>query len=107
MTWAPVMQGIVQRRILVNFRVDPEVIQRQIPPPFRPQLVNGWAIAGICLIRLVQLRPRGIPAALGQASENAAHRVAVNWTESSGERREGVYIPRRDTGSPLNAIVGG
>ena len=42
----PVLQGIVRRRILVNFRVDPEVVQGQLPPPFHPKLVGGWAIAG-------------------------------------------------------------
>lgn len=103
----PALQGIVRRRILVNFRVDPEVIQRHLPPPFHPKLVHGWALAGICLIRLEQLRPLGLPAAVGTSSENAAHRIAVTWTDESGQAREGVYIPRRDTGSCLNALVGG
>jgi hypothetical protein len=101
------LQGIVRRRILVNFRVDPEVIQRLLPEPFRPKLVGEWAMAGICLIRLEQLRPRGLPAAIGVSSENAAHRIAVTWDEPSGEQREGVYIPRRDSGSLLNHVVGG
>ena len=104
---APVLQGLVGRRILVNFRVDPEVIRGQLPPPFHPKLVGGWAIAGICLIRLEQLRPRGWLAAVGTSSENAAHRIAVTWRDASGVTCEGVYIPRRDTSSPLNAWVGG
>ena len=104
---APVLRGLVRRRILVNFRVDPEVIQRQLPPPFRPHLVDGWAIAGICLIRLEHLRPMGIPGALGMCSENAAHRVAVTWTDAASRPRQGVYIPRRDTGSSLNHLAGG
>ena len=101
------LQGVVRRRILVNFRVDPDVVQRQLPAPFRPKLLGEWAMAGICLIRLEQLRPKGVPAALGLASENAAHRIAVTWTEPSGEQREGVYIPRRDTGARFNHLVGG
>jgi hypothetical protein len=98
---------VIRRRILVNFRVDPEVMQAQIPSRFRPKLQGGHAIAGICLIRLEQIRPRFVPAALGVASENAAHRVAVTWTDDSGAEREGVYIPRRDTGSALNRLAGG
>lgn len=104
---APALQGIVRRRILLNFRVEPEVIQCQLPTPFRPQLVEGRAIAGVCLIRLEQLQPSGLPAILGVSSENAAHRVAVTWTDGSGVERPGVYIPRRDTGSPLNPLLGG
>ena len=103
----PAMQGLVRRRILVNFRVDPEVVARQLPRPFRPKLVGGWAVAGICLIRLEQLRPLGLPAAVGVASENAAHRIAVTWTDDADQTREGVYIPRRDTGALLNHLVGG
>ena len=101
------LQGVVRRRVLLNFRVDPEVIQRQLPEPFRAKLVGGWAIAGICLIRLEQLRPSGLPQALGLSSENAAHRVAVTWADPNGQEREGVYVLRRDTSSPLNALVGG
>lgn len=101
------LRGLVRRRILVNFRVDPEVVQRQLPAPFRPKLVGDWAMAGICLIRLEQLRPWGLPSALGLSSENAAHRIAVTWRDSTGEAREGVYIPRRDTGALLNYVLGG
>jgi hypothetical protein len=101
------LQGIIRRRALVNFRVDPRLIQTQLPAPFTPRLVDGCAIAGICLIRLEQLRPRGMPAVLGFSSESAAHRVGVTWRDRSGCLREGVYIPRRDTASRLNASLGG
>lgn len=93
--------------MLVNFRVDAEVMRRNLPAGFRPKLHAGYAIAGICLIRLEEIRPRGFPRFLGVSSENAAHRVAVLWDEPSGETREGVYIPRRDTGSWVNALAGG
>jgi hypothetical protein len=101
------MQGLGRRRILVNYRVDPEVMQRLLPAPFRPKLLGEWAVAGICLLRLEQLRPRGLPAVLGLSSENAAHRFAVSWLDADGEEREGVYIPRRDTASALNHLMGG
>jgi uncharacterized protein YqjF (DUF2071 family) len=103
--WA--LRGVIRRRILVNFRVDAEVAQRQLPAPFRPKLLDGAAVAGVCLVRLERVRPGGLPAWVGRSSENAAHRIAVEWTGTEGERREGVYIPRRDTGSPVNRVVGG
>lgn len=62
---------------------------------------------GICLIRLEQIRPAGWPGRLGLSSENAAHRIAVEWTGEAGIPREGVFIPRRDTGSLLNRVAGG
>ncbi len=102
----PVIRGVIDRRILVNYRVDPAALARLLPPPFRPKLIHGAAMAGVCLIRLKHVRPCFVPSWLGISSENAAHRIAVEWDEG-GERREGVYIPRRDTSSRLNALAGG
>jgi uncharacterized protein YqjF (DUF2071 family) len=102
----PKVHGIIRRRLLVNFRVDPDVIQRHLPAPFRPKLHDGQAIAGICLIRLENIRPKRVPRILGLSSENAAHRIAVVW-EDGCETREGVYIPRRDTSSLANHCAGG
>jgi Uncharacterized conserved protein (COG2071) len=103
----PAIRGVIRRRILVNFRVRPEVIQAQIPSRFRPKLHAGSAIAGICLIRLEEIRPRFLPAVFGVSSENAAHRVAVLWDDEAGVEREGVFIPRRDTGSTISHLAGG
>jgi uncharacterized protein YqjF (DUF2071 family) len=103
----PRIGGIIRRRILVNFRVAPEVIQRQLPAKFRPKLHAGSAIGGICLIRLEQIRPIGLPSFVGIASENAAHRIAVQWRDEDGQPQEGVFIPRRDTDSMLNHFAGG
>ncbi len=64
------------------------------------------ALAGICLIRLHGVRPRHFPSWLGFSSENAAHRIAVEWDTPAGVR-EGVYVLRRDTNSRLNCLAGG
>lgn len=92
--------------MLVNFTVDPEVLKAILPAPFTPKIFNGKGIAGICLIRLKEVRPKGLPAFAGVSSENGAHRIAVEWIED-GQLKEGVYIPRRDTSSIFNTITGG
>ena len=102
----PAVHAVMARRILVNFRVRPDAVAELLPHPFRPKLVNGWAMAGICLIRLEDMRPVWMPRGWGIASENAAHRIAVEWTEN-GRTREGVFIPRRDSNSLLNCVAGG
>jgi len=60
----------------------------------------------VCMIRFRELRPRLFPSWLGIGSENAAHRIAVEW-DVDGERKEGVFIPRRDTNSWFNKSLGG
>lgn len=102
----PAITGTIRRRILLNYRVTPEVVQKLLPENFRPKLVGGYAVAGICLIRLEQIRPKGMPRVLGITSENSAHRIAVQWDDESGSR-EGVFVPRRDTDSRLNSLAGG
>lgn len=101
------IRGTIVRRVLVNYRVRPEAIERLLPRPFRPQLVEGWSIAGICLIELRNIRPAWLPPLIGCSSENAAHRVAVEWEDAPGKHRTGVFIPRRDSSSLLNHIAGG
>lgn len=102
----PAVRGVIARRILVNYRVDSAVLERLLPPPFRPKLVAGGGMAGICLIRLAHMRPRFVPPMIGLASENAAHRIAVEW-DAGGMHYEGVYVPRRDTSSWLSVLAGG
>ena len=102
----PAISGIIRRRLLLNYRAAPEIIAPLLPANFRPKLVDGHCIAGICLIRLEEIRPKGIPKQLGLVSENAAHRIAVEWDTGNGVS-EGVFIPRRDTGSRFAALAGG
>ena len=103
----PTLQGIIKRRILVNYRAEPNVVQAILPKQFRPKLHKGKAVAGICLIRLEHIRPKFMPEFVGLSSENAAHRIAVLWEDENGETHEGVYVPRRDTDSFINSTIGG
>ena len=102
----PTIHGYIDRRILVNFRADPGVVRKIIPEPFRPKVYKDKAIVGICLIRLKNIKLKGLPDFVGVSSENGAHRIAVEWNEG-GDTKEGVYIPRRDTSLRLNTILGG
>jgi hypothetical protein len=102
----PAIKGIIDRRILINFTVDPDIISRIIPMPFRPRIYREKAIVGICLIRLKKIRPKGLSDLISLSSENGAHRIAVEWDEKD-KVKQGVFIPRRDTSSRINSFVGG
>ena len=102
----PSITGVIDRRILVNFTIDADIAKTIVPAPFSPKIFDGKAIAGICLIRLKYVRPKGLPYFIGINSENGAHRIAVEW-EEDGHVKEGVYIPRRDSSSLFNALTGG
>jgi hypothetical protein len=69
-------------------------------------LYNGVGEGDVCMIRFSGLRPKFIPSVLGLDSENAAHRIAVEW-EIGGKKFEGVFIPKRNTATRFNFLTGG
>jgi len=102
----PVLTGLIARRVLLNFRADAHVVQRMLPKPLAVETHQGHAIVGVCLIRLEQLRPKGLPEQIGIASENMAHRVAVHYP-ANGKMKRGVFIWRRETDRKLVQVFGG
>jgi len=100
------LECTIERRLLVNYRIEPEFVDPLLPPPFRPQLVSGLAVGGLCFIRLGRFRPGWLPRVPWFATENAAHRFAVEWGAPT-QPRVGVYVPRRDTSSRITAAAGG
>jgi uncharacterized protein YqjF (DUF2071 family) len=103
----PIFCGVIKRRFVLNYRADAKVVKRLLPAPFYPKLYHGYAIVGVCLVRLESLRPRGLPSWLGVNSENAVHRIASAWIDSKGISREGIYVARRDTDLWLSTILKG
>jgi hypothetical protein len=102
----PVLSGTIARRILINYRVAPDVIRKILPNHLDPIIIGGYASAGICLLKLRNIGLRYSPQFLKINSENAAHRILVRWREDE-QVRCGVYIPRRDTDSKLNVWLAG
>jgi hypothetical protein len=104
----PALRGLMKRRILLNYRVEPSAIEGLVPWPFHLRLVRGKAMLGVCLIRLEHLRPAAVVGLdVGLTSENAAYRIAVAWSDPARGETRGVYIPRRDTSSSLQHEAGG
>lgn len=102
----PVIEGIVARRILLNFRTTPEVARLAVPLPLHVPTVGPYAMVGVCLIRLEKIRPKGLPALVGMSSENMAHRFAIRF-ETDGRLSDGVFVARRDTDSTFVHLLGG
>lgn len=96
----------LRRRILVSYALDAAVAARLLPNPFRPHLVSGRAVGGFCMIGLRSVRPGWIAPAIGLRTENAAHRMGIEWDEN-GQTRTGVYIFERHSSSLLPILAGG
>lgn len=95
--------GNIDRRILVNYRIDPVTLSKILPSKFRPRIINGYALGGICLIRFKKMRPKAFPEFMGSTSENGTHRFCVEWDEK-GIVRKGVFVLQRFTNSKLHEL---
>lgn len=102
----PALDGIIDRRILINYRIKPEIVKSILPPHLEPLLISGFASGGICLLRLRNIGVKHSPLFLRINSENAAHRFLITYRKG-GQIIKGVYIPRRDTDSKLNVLLAG
>lgn len=98
------ISGLCERRLILNWRVDPDIVAKLLPRPFRPRLVNGHAIVGMDVLKLAEMRPTGLPAFTGFSTENAIDRIAVEWDEG-GTIVQGLYVPHRYSPSTVNALV--
>lgn len=102
----PVLNGIIDRRILINFRVKPDIVKGLLPTHLDPLIINGYSSAGICLLRLKDIGMKSSPSWFRITSENAAHRFLVKCPGNE-HSQNGVYIPRRDTDSIVNVLLAG
>ena len=95
MRFAPV-RGVIERRLIVIYRLDPKVAKELLPPPWQARLIGGYAVAGIALAHLGRLRPAGLPPVAGLARESVTHGIAVEW-ESSRSLHNGVFVTHHDS----------
>ncbi|AXL11180.1 hypothetical protein DXT68_02800 [Microbacterium foliorum] len=96
----------LRRRLLISYRVDPAAAAALLPKGFRPQLVDGSAVAGVCVLGLEDIRPRVVRRRIGLRSENAAHRIAVEWDGPDGVET-GVFIFERHSSAWHPVLFGG
>jgi hypothetical protein len=102
----PKLATTIDRRLFITYRLNPELLKPILPEGLEPDIINGYAVAGICLIRLKNMRPQWFTPELGITVENVAHRIAIKYVDDQGETHSGVYIPERHTSSELAAGVG-
>jgi hypothetical protein len=107
----PPFAATIERRLLVGYRLDPDVARTLLPASLRPHLVDGSAVAGFCAMRLGSVRPAFARTRLGWRGESAAHRIAVQWDDTDADGRaivrSGVYVPIRHSAARFPTVIGG
>jgi len=104
---SPAIRGVIERRILVNYRVDLGKLDTVLPEPFKGREVgeSGKGIGSICLMRLGDARVRFAPEAFGFSVETATHRISAVRNKNGGTE-DCVYVPQRVVSSRFCASMG-
>jgi hypothetical protein len=104
---SPAIRGVIERRILVNYRVDVGTLDAVLPDTFEGREVgeSGKGIGSICLMRVGDARMRFAPEAFGVSVEAATHRISA-VREKNGGTENCVYVPQRVVSSRLSASLG-
>lgn len=99
--------SLVDRQLLINFRMDPAIVRQFLPVGVEPRVIHGFAIGGICVVRLNK-RKLG-PLIRIRESENVAHRFAIcppAATSHESQASSCVYVCRAHTSSRWNSFLG-
>jgi len=98
------MRAILRHRILTSVTVDPDEAAARLPAPLRPHVVGGGTVIGCCVLELDHLWAGPVPAPVRLRS--MAVRISAEWDTPDGVE-VGVYVPLRQTDSPVAAAIGG
>ena len=90
----------IRCRVLVLYRLDPNVLQRVLPAGMRPRTVQDYAVGEACYTRLGP--SRFLP---GRDSDHLAYRFALEREDKDGPQPV-TWIARRETSSWLEARCG-
>jgi uncharacterized protein YqjF (DUF2071 family) len=99
------MVGRFSECLLLAYRTPAESVRRLLPAGLELITVGAWAFWNIVLCRIEQMRPRGVPAALGLSYHHVAYRLYVRSQTARGPL-EGLYFVRSDADSRLISCAG-
>jgi hypothetical protein len=95
------MAGQIDRCWLFTYRVPSAEVERLLPPPLELVTRGPWAFINIVVSHLRQMRPKGLPAAVGIGYWHVAYRLYAK-----ARSVEGLYFLRSDADSPLMVAAG-
>jgi hypothetical protein len=85
----------MEQRLIFNFRLPPEVLERHLPVPWlQPLPIEGFAVASLCVLWLRNVTVGRIPRRFGAATISSAYRFGV-LDRFDGGAKPAVYVRTR------------
>lgn len=98
------LTAVVRRRALVTHRIDEARAAARLPEGMRPITIGGHAFVSLCYSDIRNLRPRGMPAALGLSFQYMVTRMLVRVSPRSGPAFVSAHVLEALTDSMLARI---
>lgn len=99
-----VLQGRLADTVLLTYRTPAASVEALLPEGLELVRRGPWAFWSVVCCRVEQLRPSGVPAALGVGFHQVAYRLRVQAMTASAEVIDGLYFTHSDVDTPLPAL---
>ena len=100
------MVGVVRRRFLVSYAVEPSLLSTRVPPGAELSTHNGFAWVSACFVELAGMRPSFVPKGLGSRFRYLIHRTRARLLYPDGVLRESVLVLEANMNKPFLALLG-
>ena len=95
------METIFQNCYLVNYAMEPSLLQSLLPYPIQPNIYNGEAFLSVVVSELEDMRPTFIPKGLGFNFNQIVYRAIVTCNNERG-----VHFLRSDANNKVMCLTG-
>lgn len=93
--------------LVLTYAIAKEELQQLIPECLTlDTFEDKWAFVAVAMVQTKHLRPKGLPAFMGNDFFLTGYRVFVRYTTSEGKKLRGLYILKSETDSQKMEYLG-
>ncbi len=101
------VESFFETSLVLTYAVPKEALAQLLPECLVLDTFNDqWAFVAVAMVKTKNLRPKGLPAFMGNDFILTGYRIFVRYTTSEGKRLRGLYILRSETDSAKMTFLG-
>ncbi|RTQ48837.1 hypothetical protein EJV47_14660 [Hymenobacter gummosus] len=100
------VEARLARTTVLTYAAPAAALQPLLPECLTLDTLGEWGFVAVAMVQTRQLRPRGLPAWLGQNFFLIGYRLLVRYRSAAGKRLRGLYILRSETDQRRMTLLG-
>ncbi|KUG07268.1 DUF2071 domain-containing protein [Solirubrum puertoriconensis] len=100
------VEAVLARTTVLTYAVPAPELQRLLPPCLTLDNLGQCGFVAVAMVQTNSLRPKGLPAWLGQSFFLIGYRIFVRYTSAASKRLRGLYILKSETDKRQMALLG-